>query len=545
MRKLLLILFLLNIDVGFCQQTGNKASSTLIESYLAKATGFRVTNPDSMYYYAEISHRMALERSDKPSEAQADLLMGISYIRRGDLYKSLKFCEEALALSQAHKLKDIEATALDNIGLIHNYEGNYPEALAYYQKSLRIAESIKNKNSIAGVLINIGGVYYNLKEYDLALDYWEKSLAIQLQFEDQEPAGSSLNNIGLAFAEQQKYDTALTYFFRALSIYKPDLKCRRIYPYENMGGVYLKMGRLDSAEFYLTMAFKDAGTCNNQFVKIGSLTALAEVNAKRNRNQLALQQFQQAYEIGVRSGLTRETGIVTKSLAELYEKLGNTKEALANYKIYHTIQENIYNSENGKALGKLEAKFDYERALREQEISGEIEKLRAEKEITSERWIRNTFIGGFLIMIFVAFMVYRNFRRKKQSNLLLQSLNNEIREQQKVLINQAEELLQLNESLNISNQDLEQIIADRTQELTLKNTELANKNVRLEEYGFINAHKLRAPVATILGLVTLFSNKNVGNEERDEIVSKIRLCSEQLDGIVKEIREILEKEKLS
>jgi len=56
---------------------------------------------------------------------------------------------------------------------------------------------------------------------------------------------------------------------------------------------------------------------------------------------------------------------------------------------------------------------------------------------------------------------------------------------------------------------LETRIDDRTRELNDKNTELENKNTQLANYAFLNAHKLRAPVATLLGLVMLFDNKHV------------------------------------
>ncbi len=42
---------------------------------------------------------------------------------------------------------------------------------------------------------------------------------------------------------------------------------------------------------------------------------------------------------------------------------------------------------------------------------------------------------------------------------------------------------------------LETKVTQRTSELEKKNEELKSKNNKLAEYAFINAHKLRAPVA--------------------------------------------------
>jgi signal transduction histidine kinase len=174
---------------------------------------------------------------------------------------------------------------------------------------------------------------------------------------------------------------------------------------------------------------------------------------------------------------------------------------------------------------------------KEQEIALRIENLEKEKILTKEKWLRNTFIVGFVAMIAVAALVYRNFRRKKLSNERLRLLNKEIKKQQK-------QLQKLNKSLFELNNELETRIADRTKELNDKNVELENKNTQLANYAFLNAHKLRAPVATLLGLVMLFDNQKIGDSERAEIVNKIRSCATDLNEVVREIRITLEKERL-
>jgi hypothetical protein len=66
------------------------------------------------------------------------------------------------------------------------------------------------------------------------------------------------------------------------------------------------------------------------------------------------------------------------------------------------------------------------------------------------------------------------------------------------------------------------------------------KNKKLEEYTFVNAHKLRAPVATILGLIHLFDYKD--SIEIETIIKELKKTSLELDKAIKEIQIILEKE---
>jgi tetratricopeptide (TPR) repeat protein len=553
MKRFLLFLILL---VGFCaaiaQQTKidslrvyalqDSQDSTRINTYLEIASLYRRVNFDSMFYYGSLAHKLSIIHNDKRAEAESSILMGLSHIRRGNLTEGLKICQAALAISLSNNLKKSEADALNTIGLVYNYQGNYPVALDYYQRALTVGEPLKNSETIGSILNNIGGIYYNLKDYDLALTYWRRTLDLQQKLADNGAAGSSMNNIGLVYADKGDYKMSLTYYFQSLKMYEPN-SCARIYPLENIGQNYLKLKKLDSAEVYLTQAHRGSEVCNNMVVQMGALTGLAETRKAASKYKEALQYLEKAYQIGKTAGLNRETAITAKSLADLYEQLGNTTQAFSMFKAYHVLQDSLYNNENAKAIGKLEAQYEFELDKKEQETTQRIENIEKERILTREKWIRNTFIGGFILMLFVAFMTYRNFQKKKVSNLRLQLLNKEINAQQSVLISQAKELQELNNSLNQLNRDLELKIAERTRELIDKNTELENKNAKLADYAFINAHKLRAPVATILGLVTLFENKQVENHERNEIVSKIRNCTEELNDIVREIRITLEKEK--
>ncbi len=75
------------------------------------------------------------------------------------------------------------------------------------------------------------------------------------------------------------------------------------------------------------------------------------------------------------------------------------------------------------------------------------------------------------------------------------------------------------------NQSLEDRVRERTQVLE-------EKNQQLSEYAFINSHLLRAPLSRILGLVNLLEYSE--NKEA-QLISHLKLSSEELDEIVKKI----------
>ena len=122
------------------------------------------------------------------------------------------------------------------------------------------------------------------------------------------------------------------------------------------------------------------------------------------------------------------------------------------------------------------------------------------------------------------------------SNRDLQAKNNEINLQKEAIEQQATALLKLNGTLQELNKSLEGRIDERSRQLLIQNQ-------RLAEYTFINAHKLRGPVASILGLITLVQHATP--QEQATIITHLKTCGDQLDVIIKEISNDLESAMIS
>lgn len=132
--------------------------------------------------------------------------------------------------------------------------------------------------------------------------------------------------------------------------------------------------------------------------------------------------------------------------------------------------------------------------------------------------------GGLLLMAVGIFMVvlintrYRLVVREIRARLALRISNEAIRKQ-------AEQIKNINENL-------EKLVQERTSELEIKNK-------ALEEAAFINAHKLRAPVASILGLVGLMKATN-SPEDIQQMSVLIQDSTQKLDQVVSEITRTIE-----
>src|SRR6185436_8694607 len=133
--------------------------------------------------------------------------------------------------------------------------------------------------------------------------------------------------------------------------------------------------------------------------------------------------------------------------------------------------------------------------------------------------VRNTMISLAVATLLLGFFIIkfrerdlRNDKRRLEAKVVERTL--EIHNKNQEIRAQAEEI-------NAINQNLELLVQERT-------TQLERKNKALEEFAFITAHNLRAPLASILGLINLTSSIKFDENEK-VILDHLQLSAKKLD----------------
>jgi signal transduction histidine kinase len=111
----------------------------------------------------------------------------------------------------------------------------------------------------------------------------------------------------------------------------------------------------------------------------------------------------------------------------------------------------------------------------------------------------------------------------EEKNETLTATAEELRSSQEELLASQEELTQINENLN-------NLVQERT--LTI-----IDQNKKFVHHAFINAHKVRSPLARIQGLVNLLSYEAPRlSEDGQEIQRLLKASSTELDDILREVK---------
>lgn len=382
------------------------------------------------------------------------------------------------------------AQIYNNIGEVYKKMGEYEKALEFLLTATELEKDDPNIRAIT--LYNIAELYIFLNDLPQAMRYVEQSLSLAIRTNNKRAIGYSYNGLGIISTRQKKYEEALDYFIRAEKIWKEigDMRLL-IQTYQNMADTYRELELFDKAEKYLTLAIE--------------MSSLIKVPDLMVSNYLKLSRLDSAK--------------------------GNYDNALVNLYKHTTLKDSVYNLAKTEQIARLQMMFESEAQERENRQL-KAEQSFKESQLKLQVQIIYAVSTGLLLTGIMAWFLYRQRYKILSVNKILQEKNEEIGTQKLAIEMQAAALIKLNEELQELNKSLEARIEHRTKQLT-------TQNQKLTEYTFVNAHKLRAPVSSILGLINLIDQTHP--EEYETIFSHLKTCGNQLDSITRQISRTLEE----
>lgn len=414
------------------------------------------------------------------------------------------------------------ARALSIIGSSYWYQGVYEVAQNYYLAAARQYQALNDSLGLGKMYNNIGEVYKKLEQFDKSLEY--QLLSLKLKRSDPASQRLTLYNIGEIYLGLNQLDKANDYLNRALDLAKlADDKRVIAYCYWSYGNIRAKQKKYTDAIGFYQLS-------ENIWLSLGEKRSLVQTYQDFAAAYRKLRNFEMA-EAYLKKAQTFAGEIHAQDLEArnyLYKfQLDSAQrkfdKALLNLYRYNTLNDSLYNNSKAEQINRLQTIYETENRERENAA------LRAEStlrtaEVRSQRIIILAIGAGLLFSSILLVLVMR--QRQK-----ILRVNKQLNEKSEEVQTQAESLLKLNNELQHLNKNLETLVEERT-------AQVMKQNQRLAEYTFINAHKLRAPIASILGLINLLPNAE--QEEQEQIYLYLKNCGEDLDAIIREIGRNLE-----
>jgi len=341
------------------------------------------------------------------------------------------------------------------------------------QKAFGEARRLKNQKELALVMDLKGWIFQNKEQYDSATYYFIDALKIADSNNDIKFSAEIANNLSILFWTIGDFKKAATYasgaYFNGLKLRDTMLMSNGLF---NLGNAKGQLKQYDSARILyrkVTELITDPSKYN--YVLFRALSNDAAMLSEENRTDESIKKYKEILQLSskvppslmayIYSGLgaaqlkknlpadaevnlTKAVSIAQRandsySLRDNYLLMAKIKKARSDFKSalffrekYDSLNEKMMNEATTKNMHALEKK--YNSAKKDNQIARQQLSLVENKNIIqTENNINAALISGIILLLFVALLVYRNFRNRhkilKQSEELkmqkIQELENE------------------------------------------------------------------------------------------------------------------------
>ena len=395
------------------------------------------TQPDSAGYFAQQEFAFAKAKGLKKFMGFALNMEGVSLAIRGDLTGALdRFTRSKGLFQEVHDTLQV-ASALNNIGLVHNDLGQKVLAIEALTSSLKIAEQLGDSSLVARTLGNIGIIYYDIGDNTHALEYYEKRLAIANVIKDWKIVAEVLNNIAIIRILEGDTAQAVALYERSIVLCDSlDYGRQLVSSICNLADIHWARKEVAAAEAGYQRAYALAEQLGDDDNMASSLMGIGIIAREQGDDSKALASFTRALALAQGTGAVRNIQGASELLYELYKEQGRMVDALKMHELYIAMKDSSTSEENKR--GVMGQRFQYEFEKKEALLAAEQEKKDAvaAEELRRKNVQRNAFIGGFGLMVLLAsvFFVQRNrINKEKQRSeeLLLNILPEEVAEELK------------------------------------------------------------------------------------------------------------------
>jgi signal transduction histidine kinase/Tfp pilus assembly protein PilF len=446
--------------------------------------------------------------------------IGVIYRNQSNYAKALEYHQASLKLNKT--LGDMTSIAKChiNIGIIYRYQGDYPRALQEYHNALQFEKVGGDKYLISRAYNGIGNIYESQSDYSQALDYYQKALSIFVELDKSNAISISYNNLGTVYYKQQNYPKALEYYNAALQLFeKANRETARASVLINIGNIYLSQEKYLMALDNFKESLRIYKNINYQYGLHLAYYNIGDVYYKTQQYPKALYYSLKAYEIAEKLDFLIDLKDANGQLSKIYAATNNYKKAYEHHLAYKQLNDSIFNDENTKKITGLEYQYKFEKEKQAIELAQQKKDAVQAEKTKRQLILRNAFIVGFLLMSFLAVVVFRSLFYKRKANRILTKQKEEIAAQRDEIQSQMEEIHAVNDKL-----------------------------IELDQYkegmtGMI-VHDMKNPLNTILGLSTDEKITQAGNQMLTMVtnildIQKFESASFQLKQETAELNSIL------
>mgnify|MGYP001574847132 CR=1 FL=1 len=373
--------------ITLAEQLGDKTSLATLYSSTAFSYGFIGDISQSLRYGFK-SLELSNQLNDKKRIASAHSALAITYSYLGQYSKSLEHHFETLRLREELGLVNATLKTYNNIGIVYQKIGLYSNAIEYYKRALDgIQKNWNDTASVVRLMLNIGFTEFKVGHSSVAMEYHTKALELAKKINFVNGLAYAYSNLGIMNTEMKNYIQALEYLHQSNKLYEElGLKLGVVQGLNSIGLVYFKIGKYDQAIKYLKQAVVQAQHLNAPDV------------------------LKLSYE----------------TLYSIYQDKGEQNQAFHYFKLYPAAKDSLFSTNESKKIAELSIQSEIFAREREIELLKK-EKIISDLNLEKQKYESDLVIGAVVFLFIVILFLYYNTRRIKQSKILVEQKNDELK----------------------------------------------------------------------------------------------------------------------
>ncbi|TFV97126.1 tetratricopeptide repeat protein [Algoriphagus kandeliae] len=373
------------------------------------------------YYRAEGEYIKSHFQDFLQDSLLGKVYMDFSFVALGlrDLDLAMPYLDSAEVVYERIKSYGDLARVMNNRANALNEMNRYEEAIGYLLKAIEYGELVENQVSkdalLNSVYNNIGKNYLSLEDWQNAAKYTKMAIAIPSSYEiNNAHARLNLSN---AYIGMDSSESAILLAKEAEGIY-----VQVGFPYgviaakNNQGVALKKQGEMDAAASLFQESIDMSEEIEYPLGVLEGLINRSEILAAKKQYSQAISEMKEAERLCNLYDDRQYLKSVRENLASLYEKSGNTANALAYFKSFKQLEDSLKSSENIKNVNDLLLK--YETSEKEKQLAEQEVEIQTQKATLAVRNSQLTYLlSGLGILLLGGTFIYQRNRSRQKAAL--------------------------------------------------------------------------------------------------------------------------------
>jgi len=355
------------------------------------------------------------ELGNKEKEAEVLKYIGDRLLQQGKLDEAENEMLKALSLYKSIGYKKLHYT-YDLLTVISNKRGDFNKALYYALEMIKSVQATGDTSLGFSLYLRMADVYSHLNEYDKS-EYWynralingAKSQGFHYKIDDAHVA---------AMIKEGKNKEALEFLLIAIKKRPPANDVEEQAVAKRLAECYGLLGKDDLAEKYYKQEIIRAKETLWKFDDLETNKQMGDFYFSRKKYDSARIYLHNV--LAIPRGFS-DAGMIRDTYLELFKTdsaTGNYLSAIKNQQRYQSLTDSIFTVAKAKQITQLQFQFEKDQQMQRLEDKGKLQQAELEHAGT----VKNVTIGGIVLSLLIAGLLYRQSGLRKKSNELLGSL---------------------------------------------------------------------------------------------------------------------------